>query len=160
MVVVEADVLVAIAHHEIVGMEQHVVGGYLRDDFLAEGYALGFIFDDCAWLALLSEEDGVAAQFFCAYMDFYLVAHEGLGIAHKLDKVIDEMLAHPLLRGEGDEALAQRVEHFVLAVCRLPCLYICIFRKVQTLQKIFRPKYPPRAEADDEGEDERHGEAP
>ena len=121
--------LIAIAHHEVGHVEQHIVGGDLGDDLVGEGYALGLVLHDGEWLTVFAVEDGVAAQLLGAYAQLHLIAHEGRGIALVVYEIVDKMLAHPLLGGEGHITLTQHVEHFWLSVLRLSYLYVGIFGK-------------------------------
>lgn len=44
------DVLEAVAHDEVIDVEQQVVGGYLVENFLLQRYGRGFILDNHSWL--------------------------------------------------------------------------------------------------------------
>ena len=75
VVVVQAEVRVAVAHHEIVHVEQHVVRGNLRQHLVCQWYALCLVLYYHAWPALLVKQHRVASEPLWLYRFCPWIAH-------------------------------------------------------------------------------------
>ena len=106
----------AVAHHEVVGVEEGVVGEDLVEGLLRDGYRRRFVFYYHARLQIPGIQYAVAAQLLAADGQLHLVCKEGSGVALVVGKEMDEMLAHPFFGGQRDEFPAQYVEDILSAI--------------------------------------------
>ena len=68
-----AVVLQTVTDHEIVYMQQHVVGGNLVENFLGNGDMRSLVFGDHSGAKFSVVEHAVGTQGLVAYSEFYLV---------------------------------------------------------------------------------------
>lgn len=113
----------AVAHDEVVDMEQQIIDRNLIENLLRDGHRWGFVFHDHAWLESGGVQDAVGTHPFVAHLKADLVGHQGGGVAELLGQHVDKVLPHPLLWRERNVLLAQYVEYLALAV-GLPHLYL------------------------------------
>ena len=105
-----AIVVEAVAHDEIVDMEQHVVDRNLVENLLLDGDGRGFILDYHTRPERTVVKDAVAAQPLASRTQLNLVGQQRRRIAFVADEKVDEMLADPLFGRQGDIFAAQHVE--------------------------------------------------
>ena len=110
-----AVVLHPIADHQVVDMQQQVVGGGLVEDFLADGHRGSLILDEHARLGLMTIKDAVTTKAFLAHLQFHFVGQHRRGISQMLHQVMHKMLAHPFLWRQRYVFPAQIVENHRLA---------------------------------------------
>lgn len=102
----------AVGDHEAGGAVDEVVAGDLIEDALGDRDGGGFVFDDHEGAeAFAGEDDGVAAAEGAVEAQGYFVGGQLAGVGEGAGEVGGEVLAHPLLRGQGDGASAQGVEY-------------------------------------------------
>ena len=106
----------AVAHHEVVGVEQRVVSEILVEGLLRDLHRRRLVFHYHARRELARVEHAVAAQFLLSDFQFHLVGKQRRGVALVVYEVLDEMLAHPFFGCQRYEAAAQNVEDVCLAV--------------------------------------------
>ena len=109
-------VLYAVAHDEVIDMQQHVVGGDLVKHLLRESYCGGFVLDDYTGFRLKTIENTVAAQPLVPHHELHFVGQHRLRITQMMGQVVDEMLTHPFLGGQRHVFPTQMVENHALAV--------------------------------------------
>lgn len=114
-----AKMLNAIADDEIVDVQKKVVAGYLVEYFLRDGNARSLVFHYHSRTESLVVEHRVAAHALVADRQLYLVCHQRQGIAEMGNKIVDKMLAHILLRSQGNVFASENVENMLLASCGL-----------------------------------------
>lgn len=106
-----AVVVEAVGDDEVVGAQHAVVGLYLVENLLRDGYVGRLVFHNEAGTAAVAVvEYAVAAAGGAAYVEAHLVGQQGGGVAFVLDEVVDEVLPHPFFGGQSHIAAAQEVE--------------------------------------------------
>ena len=115
----------AVADGEVGDAEHGVVGANLIEHFLRYGYCRRFVLHNHARLHVGGVEHTVAATPHAVERERYLVGQQRLGVALVVNKVMDEVLAHPFLGRDGHETAAQDVENARLSLTHLN---ICVER--------------------------------
>lgn len=106
----------AIGDDEVSGVELHVVGGDLVEDLLGDADVRGFVFDNHDGMELAVVEHGVGAELLLPYLQLHLVGHESGRVAEGGNHPVGEVLADPLLGGQGYPAASERVEDLLAAL--------------------------------------------
>jgi len=112
----------AVAHHQIISMQQEIVDHDLVECLLLYFYVGCLVLDNHPRTQGLVVKNRVAAQPLVAHMQLQLVGQKSLRVALVLDEEVREVLAHPLLRRQGDVLAAQEVENKLLFVA-FPNIY-------------------------------------
>ena len=106
----------AIAHNQVIDMQQHVVSGDLVKHLLREGYRGRLVLDDHPGFRLETVENAVATKALVTHHELHLIGQHRLWITQVVGQVVDEMLANPFLRSQYHVFPAQMVENHMLAV--------------------------------------------
>lgn len=94
----EGYVLDTVRHDEIMDTEDGVVGENLIEDSLGDGNIRRLIFENHQGGLILSIENGITTEAFLPYPQLNFISEKGGRITEVMNKIIDEMLAYPLLR--------------------------------------------------------------
>lgn len=117
VIVVAAEVVHAVADYEEVGVEDGIVALDLGEDGLRDADVWSLVLDDDEGVTVEGGIDnGVATTLHTGYLEGHLIADEERGIAEGVDKIMHEMLAHPLLGCQRDEAPTLLIEDAETAV--------------------------------------------
>ena len=106
----------AVADYQIGNAQHIIVGGYLVEHFLGDVDGGRLVFHDHDGLPLLGIQDTVTSAGGPVEAYRHLVPHERGGISLVPYEVVDEVLAHPFLGGEGYKTVSQYVENVGTAV--------------------------------------------
>ena len=101
----------AIAHHQVVDMQEHVVDGDLVEHFLCDGDCGGFVLHNHPGFGVHAVEHTVTAEALLPHGELNLIGQHHLGIAHVMGEEVHKMLAHPFLRSQCHVFPAQMVEN-------------------------------------------------
>ena len=105
-----AVVFQTVAHDQIFHFQDHVVSANLVEYYLGDLHIGTFVLHNHqGFQSLLAIDDCVATATHAIQRYSHLVRHQRGGVALVLDEEMHEMLAHPLLRGEGDKLLAKHI---------------------------------------------------
>ena len=118
IVIIHLDAIVAqaIAHHKIIDVEKKIVSGNLLKHLWRNTHRGSLVFHNHAWMKVAVVENAVATEAFAANGQFDLVGEQSFGIAFVFDKIMDEVLPHPLFRSECHVAPPKKIEYRQLAV--------------------------------------------
>ena len=126
-----------IAHNQIWRTQHTVVGSNLLEHLLRDGHLGGLVFDNHQRkTARLRIDHRIAAPRHTPHTHLHLVGHQTGGIAQMLHEIMREMLAHPFLGSQCDEAAAQEVVnlraapfpfHFYVEVWQIDWNHFLIF---------------------------------
>ncbi len=105
----EAVVADAVGDGNVGGGEGEIVAECLVEDAGSEGYGGGLTLDEKPGVALAGINDNIEPLRATVEVDFFFEGDEPGGACLVADEVVDEMLAHPLLGGEGDETATDDV---------------------------------------------------
>lgn len=106
----------SVADDEIVYTEDDVIAEYLIEDFAGDGDIGCLVLDNHAGRQGGIIEDGVAAAGTSVEGDGYLISKKSGGIAEMGCKIVDKMLADPLLGSQGYVFATKDIEDVFPAV--------------------------------------------
>ena len=111
-----AVVLQAVAYDKVINLQRKVVACYLCKDILRYLYACGFVLYYNPRLQQFVVDNSVAAAFCSVECYRNFVAHQCLRVTLVVQKVMHEVLSHPLFGCECDVAFTQDVENLLSSV--------------------------------------------